>query len=147
MYRKRSIFIISLIQFIIIIFLSYGVAGTPKQPPSVPSPYDLTPKQAWEMIQKNKGNPNFVLLDVRTPKEFFARRIEGAINLDFYELNFNKELSKLDPSKTYLVYCKTGGRSASAQKIMFRMGFKKVYNMLGGTVDWKKVGLPMISGE
>jgi len=148
--HKRPTLTAILIQFIIIIFLaSCGVAGTAKQGQgdTASSPYDLTPQQAWSMIQENKGNPNFVILDVRTPKEFFAGRVEGAVNLDFYALDFNKKLGKLDPSKTYIVYCRSGARSAAAQKVMFKMGFKKVYNMLGGILDWKKAGLPMISGE
>jgi len=148
--HKRPILTAILIQFIIIIFLiSCSVASTAKQDQgdTASSPYDLTPQQAWSMIRENKGNPNFVILDVRTPKEFFAAHIEGAVNLDFYALDFNKKLGKLDPAKTYLVYCKSGARSDAARKVMLKMGFKKIYNMLGGITDWKKAGLPVISGE
>ncbi len=108
------------------------------------STLNVTPKEAWKIIRENKANPRFVLLDVRTPKEFFAGHIAGAVNIDFYSLSFNKELEKLDHSKTYLVYCRSGARSAAAQKVMFKMGFEKVTNMLGGILAWSKKGLPVV---
>jgi rhodanese-related sulfurtransferase len=147
--RLKALLFISFAMVIAIIPL-ISLAGTDsvnqKKNEILPSS-DVTPKEAWKMILKNKGNPNFVILDVRTPKEFFNERIARAINRDFYALNFNRELGKLDHSKTYLVYCRTGPRSAAARKVMFKLGFKKVYNMLGGIVDWKKNNLPVIAGQ
>lgn len=49
---------------------------------------------------------------------------------------------KLDRDKKYLVYCRSGKRSKSAQEIMKELGFKEVINMTGGFMDWEKEGLP-----
>ena len=106
---------------------------------------NISPEEAYDLIQKNKGNPDFVILDVRTPQEFFKGHIEGAVNLDFYSKSFRDELNKLNKTKTYLVYCRTGYRSGLAAEIMEELGFKNIYNMKGGIVKWKAKGFPVSS--
>ena len=71
----------------------------------------ITTREALELVQRNKENPNFVILDVRTPEEFKSGYIEGAINIDYYGPGFPVEIGKLDRTKTYLVYCRTGNRT------------------------------------
>lgn len=78
-----------------------------------------------------------ILLDVRTDSEVAEGMIEGAIQIDYRKDNFRDEVAKLDSSKTYVVYCRSGGRSASASKIMTEeLGFKHVNNLLGGYSDY-----------
>jgi len=105
---------------------------------------DITPEEAFALIENNRGNPDFAILDVRTPEEFADGYIEGAINLDYQAENFSGELSKLDKNKTYLVYCRSGKRSAGALNIMAELGFREVYNMTGGIIDWEEAGLATI---
>ena len=52
----------------------------------------------------------------------------------------------MNKRKTYVVYCKVGGRSKIAQKLMMKLGFQKVYNITGGTLLWEEDGLPFASG-
>ncbi|MDH5695114.1 MAG: rhodanese-like domain-containing protein [Dehalococcoidia bacterium] len=101
---------------------------------------DVTPQEAFTLIQ---DKPDIVIIDVRTPQEFAEGHIEGAINLDIYSETFRDELNKLDRNKTYLVYCLSGGRSAGALDIMTELGFREVYNMLGGINKWTAEGLPI----
>jgi len=103
---------------------------------------DITPQEAFTLIQNNKNNPDFVIIDVRTPEEFADGHIENAINLDYNSETFRDELNKLDKNKTYLIYCRSGSRSGSALNIMKELNFREVYNMLGGIIDWKAAGLP-----
>ena len=105
---------------------------------------DITPQEAFTSIQNNQNNPDFVIIDVRTPEEFGAEHIENATNIDFYSEAFRNELNKLDKDKTYLIYCKVGGRSGSALDIMAELNFKEAYNILGGINLWKAEGLPII---
>lgn len=77
-----------------------------------------------------------VVLDVRTPEETAEGMITGAQELDFRAPDFQEQLEKLDPDKTYLVYCRSGGRSSSACSMMEEMGFKDVYNLVGGYQRW-----------
>ena len=78
-----------------------------------------------------------VILDVRTDPEVAEGMIEGAIQIDYRGDNFRDEVAKLDKSKTYVVYCRSGGRSAAASQIMSEeLGFEKVNNLLGGYLEY-----------
>jgi rhodanese-related sulfurtransferase len=103
---------------------------------------DVTPKEAYTLIQKNKANPKFVILDVRTPKEFASGHIEGAINLDYNAPTFKDDLNGLDKTKMYLIYCRTARRSRGALDMMRELEFREVYHMLGGIARWTSEGLP-----
>jgi rhodanese-related sulfurtransferase len=102
---------------------------------------DITPHEAYSLIQKNKNNRNFVILDVRTPAEFRDGHIEGAINIDYYAPTFKQELNGLEKTKVYLLYCRTARRSRVALEMMKELGFREVYHMLGGIVRWQTEGL------
>ena len=81
---------------------------------------------------------NAVIIDVRTPEEFEHSRIPNSKNIDFYNSqNFMQEIEKLNKDNSYYVYCRTGVRSANSCQLMSELGFKKVYNLLGGIVEWK----------
>lgn len=105
---------------------------------------DVTLEEAYALIVDNLPNPDFIIIDVRTPEEYAEGHIEKAINLDFYSETFAAELDKLDKDKTYLIYCRTANRSGQALDMMAELGFIEVYNMLGGTLRWKAVGLPLV---
>jgi len=81
------------------------------------------------------------LFDVRSYDELQVDpRIPGARNSDFNGKDFKNYLNKLPKNQPYLVYCKSGARSARACKLMKQMGFKSVYNMLGGYDEYKRMG-------
>lgn len=83
------------------------------------------------------AEPDVVLLDVRTPEEVAAGKIDGALTIDVLDDTFGSKIAKLDKEKPYLVYCKSGGRSVKASKIMLEQGFTDVINMEGGYTAWK----------
>ncbi len=103
---------------------------------------NVTPKEAFNLIQDNQNNPDFVIIDVRTPQEFAEEHIENAINIDYYSETFRDELNNLDKNQTYLVYCRVGRRSGNALDIMAELNFREAYNMLDGINGWKVEGLP-----
>lgn len=86
-----------------------------------------------------------VLLDLRTPDELKNGVIPGATYLDYFRLDFEKEVSKLDKDKIYFVYCAAGGRSAETMELMSKHGFKGVYNLKDGFTAWKKKKMPVES--
>ncbi|MHC4223104.1 MAG: rhodanese-like domain-containing protein [Planctomycetota bacterium] len=104
----------------------------------------LTANEADDLIQDNLGNPDFVILDVRTPAEFVQGAIENAIHIDFMDAQFENQVRQLERGKTYLVYCQSGGRSAMATDAMLPMGFPRLYDMTGGFLAWVNAGLPWI---
>jgi rhodanese-related sulfurtransferase len=103
---------------------------------------NLSPAAARDLLGKWSGDPRFVLLDVRTPKEFDAERIEGAVMVDYLSPAFRDEMAKLDREKTYLVYCRTGNRTKGALKVMQEMGFRNLLHLADGITGWKEAGFP-----
>ena len=89
---------------------------------------------AREFLTKANMESDAVLLDVRTAGEFNAGKIEGAINIDFFDSKFAERSGKLDKEKAYFVYCRSGQRSANACRVMHNQGFTKLYNMAGGVI-------------
>lgn len=93
---------------------------------------DVTATEFKALIDKKNG----VILDVRTKNEVAAGKIENAVNIDYYGEAFKNELEKLDKNEPVYVYCRSGGRSGGAKKIMTEMGFTAVYNLKGGYSNW-----------
>ncbi|MDD3753563.1 MAG: rhodanese-like domain-containing protein [Methanobacterium sp.] len=104
---------------------------------------DLDPNSAWEIVQDNQDNSNFVILDVRTPGEYEESHIEGSVLINYQSPDFKDEIQKLDKDKTYLVYCRSGMRGAACIDVMMEAGFKKIYNIDGGIMGWENSGLPV----
>jgi len=104
---------------------------------------NVTPEDAFTLIQNSNGSKDFIILDVRTPEEFSEEHIENAINLNYYSKTFIDDLNTLDKHKTYLVYCRSGNRSGKALSIMEELGYVEAYNMLDGINRWKAAGLPI----
>ena len=78
-----------------------------------------------EQFRAKLNDPGVVILDVRTPEETAAGKIPNAVEINIQAADFEQQLNRLDKSKTYLVYCKAGGRSARACSTMEDIGFKK----------------------
>ena len=79
-----------------------------------------------------------ILVDVRTPVEFDAGHIDGALNIDWFSEDFNEQVKKLEKNKTIYVYCKKGGRSLKSQARLKELGFLNVVNLDGGFDAYSK---------
>ncbi len=88
---------------------------------------------------------DLVVLDVRTPEEFDAGHIEGAVMLDFYEPDFATRLAELDPDVPYLLYCRSGNRSGQTAAIMEELGFDNVADVDGGVIAWTAAGHELVT--
>jgi len=86
--------------------------------------------------EKFKNDPNAVLLDVRTLQEFSAGHIPDSKLIDIYLPTFPEKINELDKDKSYYVYCRSGNRSYHAGVFMLQQGFKTVYNLADGILDW-----------
>ena len=94
---------------------------------------------------KKVSNKSIVLLDVRTPAEFASGHISGATNIDFESGTFESDIQKLDKSKSYAVYCRSGNRSGQATSLMAKDGFSTVFNLEGGLINWQSAGYPVVT--
>lgn len=81
--------------------------------------------KAEELKKVRKEQPDAVVLDVRTPAEVRQGKIPGASTID----NLLKKIENLDKNKTYLLYCRSGNRSAQACAYMAGKGFTHLYNL------------------
>ncbi len=95
---------------------------------------NINPSSARKLIE----NEEIIILDVRAPWEFAEGHVKNAKNLDFTDPDFSDNLEKLDKDKKYLVYCKTGRRGAMALEVMENIGFKNLYNLIGGYGSWNR---------
>ena len=85
------------------------------------------------------------LLDVRTKEEWDAGHLKGAKLVTLSEEGFaDKAKAVLDPKKPVVIYCRSGGRSAKATKLLRDAGFTTVHDMAGGIVAWEKEGKPVV---
>lgn len=94
---------------------------------------DIPPADFKKKMNEPAG---VVILDVRTPAEFASGSIPGAVNVNLMGADFDKKIARLDKSKTYLVYCRSGNRSGQACQHMAENGFEKLFNLSGGLMRW-----------
>ena len=81
-----------------------------------------------------------ILIDVRYEEEHEDESILNAINIPLNQLaDFIETLRVQSKDKAVLVYGSTGGRSAAACDMLYRAGYKYIYNLLGGIKAWKRV--------
>lgn len=104
----------------------------------------IKPCAAYRLITKGRQHSEVVILDVRSPGEFSTGHLENAINIDFHSDSFDDEIEELDRSKTYIIYCASGGRSLMALYKMGELGFLRVYNLTGGINAWIEKNLPVV---
>jgi rhodanese-related sulfurtransferase len=102
----------------------------------------VTPSDAAEVIASDS---DVVVLDIRTPEEYAAGIIEGAVNIDFYEADFASQLDALDKDAHYVVYCRSDNRSGQAMGTFADLGFAEVTEVDGGIVEWYAAGLPVVA--
>jgi len=88
--------------------------------------------------------PGSVLIDVRTPAEFASGHLEGARNLDVQSSSFAAQLGQLDPNGTYLVYCRSGNRSADAIERMRAAGFTDLTDLGSVQEATLATGVPVV---
>jgi len=96
--------------------------------------------EADALLRKDK---NIVILDVRTPDEFAEGHMPGARNLDYSAADFKAKLAELNHDQTYLVHCRSGGRSARAVALMKEMQFKSVLHLNEGFMEWEDAEKPV----
>lgn len=88
-----------------------------------------------------------VVVDVRTPGEYAAGHMDGAVNIDVESADFATQISTLPKDTTYAVYCRSGRRSTLATDQMADAGFTSLVNLQsGGIGDLQAAGAPIVTG-
>ncbi len=88
-----------------------------------------------EEARRMMDEEEVIIVDVRTEEEFAEAHIEAALLLTLDQIASEAESLIPDKGKTYLVYCRSGNRSAQAAKQLVEMGYTSIYDF-GGIIDW-----------
>jgi thioredoxin 1 len=123
-----------------ILILLFLVAGNLVAQTSC-KPKLLSPATFSEQLSKTK---HAQLVDIRDPDELKYGYLTGAININYYDKDFEQQmLAQLKKDKPVMIYCMSGYRSGKVAKRLCELGFKEVYDMLGGAYAWEKAGFPV----
>lgn len=87
-----------------------------------------------------------IVIDVRMPAEFVDGHLDGARNIDLQSAEFVSRIAGLDPGAAYVVYCRSGNRSAQAVTLMEAAGFTDVTDAGGMDEAATLTGLPVVNG-
>ena len=105
---------------------------------SAPGAYTVEASEAVTMIEEGERT----VIDVRTPAEFSEAHIIGAVNIDVDGADFDERIAELDPAEPFLVYCRSGRRSAIAADKMVDAGINDIADA-GGLADLARAGAPV----
>lgn len=104
---------------------------------------NVSTKAAIDLIAQKKGDANFSIIDIRTPREYESGHLPDSILIDFYSPTFLDKITKLDKTKTYLIYCRSGNRSSRSLELFKKLKFQKVYHLTSGIIGWKLENQPL----
>ncbi len=125
--------------FVTVLFLSmasYSIAQNTK----ANTIKNIEPNELKSILNNN----NVQLLDVRTPNEYNSGHIKGSVNMNYYDQDFSKQVLSLDKNRPVYVYCRSGVRSKYSSDILKKLGFKTIYNLKGGILNWSAQKLPLV---
>lgn len=86
------------------------------------------------------SKPGVTVVDVRTPEEFTAGHLDGAVNMNVEGSDFDTQIVTLDTAGTVAVYCRSGRRSAIAAEALASAGFTSIVTLQGGLADLQAAG-------
>lgn len=121
--------------FGLIILLTFGACNDKSTKKEI---VILSPQEFYDATAQN----DVQLLDVRTSKEFEEGHLDEAVNIDVLEDDFSSKVKNLDKEQPVYLYCRSGNRSAKATSILNGLGFKEIYDMEGGYLQWETTDFP-----
>lgn len=131
-----------MVAWVLVVLALAGCGGDGGTAAATGSIQTISASEAADLVA---GAPEgLVVLDVRTPGEFAGGHLAGAINLDYEAAGFADGLGTLDRDVPYLLYCRSGNRSAQAREMMRDLGFTEVYEIDGGINAWAQAGLGVV---
>ena len=95
------------------------------------------------LAERIKSGTAPVILDVRTPDEYRAGHIPGAINVPIDQLSARLAEIPIAKSDEVVVLCERGGRAAKGEAILSEAGYQQVRDLGGHMKGWRESGLPV----
>lgn len=96
-----------------------------------------------EFDNQIKQDSNFIIVDVRTSKEYRNGHMKNSINVSYFGSTFTDSIKTLLRDKTVYMYCQTQHRSPLASRKMKKLGFHKIIDLKGGFMKWENHQMPI----
>lgn len=125
----------------LVVLAASGCAGSDSADEPVPTGQTAPTAVVDPSTARDAITDGAKVIDVRTPEEFAAGHLRGAINADVSGPDFVEILAGLDETVRYVVYCASGNRAGTAIETMRGLGFEDLING-GGYEDLAALGLP-----
>lgn len=138
--QTRLSALVAVMFFAAVAFMIFGNTFTAPQPVDtanlmIDAPQRISPQDYVANFEQS--DEDYVLIDVRTPREVATGAIAGAINIPVEELS--RRMDEVPDDKPVVIYCNSGNRSNTAARILDRAGYSGVYD-LGGIIQWQRAG-------
>ncbi|KGM13699.1 rhodanese-like domain-containing protein [Cellulomonas bogoriensis] len=130
--------VLALLTALTVVTTACTSTGGEAAPPVLVTSHTVGVEEFKDVISR----PGTVVLDVRTPEEFDAAHLPGAVNVDVHDPTFVDQVTGLDPAGTYAVYCRSGNRSQQALDLMARAGLTDAVHLADGILAWESAGEP-----
>ena len=129
--KKKAFVTAVLLAALILALAGCGSSGTEGNG-DLPKVTNITAQEGLDMME---DNPDIILVDVRTEGEYKAEHIPGAVLLPVDSITETAGDVIPDKDAVYIVYCRSGNRSATAALMLIDLGYRNIYDM-GGIIDW-----------
>jgi len=120
----------------------------PSQPAAAPVAAGISPplvSQQALLERQAKGDPSLFVLDVRTPEEYAAGHVPGAVNVPYDQVA--SRLAQIPKDKDVVLYCKSGRRAGLAADVLAANGYTKLEHLQGDIQAWLQDGRPVEGGD
>jgi len=94
-----------------------------------------------ELSAQRESGPAPVVIDVRTPEEYAAGHVPGAINIPFDQVA--ERIGEVDAPHGVALYCMMGPRARKGESALLAAGYESVFHLEGGLAAWQAAGLPV----
>lgn len=108
-------------------------------------PGDFHAIRSVPALKRLLASANVLLIDVRTPAEYRAGHIAGAVNRPLNDLG--RHMAEIPPEREVVLYCSTGFRSAMGVMALQLEGSHRVHGFPPGIKGWKEAGEPVVTTE
>ena len=123
----------SLVAAVLILSIALVACDAGNSSPKDATYEQITPAEAKTLMDSEQ---EYIILDVRTPEEYAAGHIAGAVLIPDYEIGDKAEAILTDKDQLILVYCRSGRRSKNAANELATLGYTNIKEF-GGINDWE----------
>ena len=99
-----------------------------------------------DLKKRFDATPNICIIDVREDNEWEEQHIPGAMHIPKDEIAANITAKVPEQDRPIYLHCRGGVRSLSAANCLLDLGYKEVYSVEGGIVEWARSGYPVKNG-